>query len=71
MLYEHQKRSGSLSVESIAISMSECAQVDMDFADSLKVLQKMIDEGSRMANLEKVLGQGAKFLLCHDGADAL
>lgn len=70
MLYEHQKRSGSLSVESIAISMSECAQVDMDFADSLKVLQKMIDEGSRMANLEKVLGQDAVFLLCHDGADA-
>ncbi|KAK3669797.1 hypothetical protein LTR78_010314 [Recurvomyces mirabilis] len=51
--------------------MSRCGQLNVTFSQALQVLERMIDEGSRFANLEKVIGSGAVFLLCHPGSDAL
>lgn len=71
MLYEYQKCPSSLTLDIIAGLMSGCEPLDISHAQSLKTLRNMMDEGSRFANLERVLGQGAVFLLCHSGADAL
>ncbi|KAK5165173.1 uncharacterized protein LTR77_009271 [Saxophila tyrrhenica] len=71
MLYEYQKSSDSIPLDTIAVSMCECDQPNLDFAHSLQVLKSMIEEGSRFANLERVLGQGAVFVMCHPGSDAL
>ncbi|OQN95096.1 hypothetical protein B0A48_18828 [Cryoendolithus antarcticus] len=71
MLYEYQKSSSSISLDAIAGLMSECAPLNIDHAQSLQTLRNMIDEGSRFANLERVLGQGSVLLLCHNGADAM
>lgn len=53
MLYECHKRSALISLESITTSISEAEQVNTSFADSLKVLCNMINQGSQMANLER------------------
>ncbi len=71
MLYEYQRSPQSTSLEAIATTMSECVQLNITFSHALQVLERMIDEGSRFANLEKALGSGAVFLLCHPGSDAL
>ena len=46
-------------------------QLKITFAEAKRVLERMVDEGSRFANLEKALGFGTVFLLCHPGSDAL
>jgi hypothetical protein len=71
MLYEYQRSPEFTSLETIATSMSECVQLNITFPHAIQVLERMVDEGSRFANLEKDLGFGAVFLLCHPGSDAL
>ena len=71
MLYEYQRSPKSTSLETIATTMSECDQLNVTYLHAIKVLKRMVDEGSRFANLEKDLGSGAVFLLCHPGSDAL
>ncbi|KAK3615657.1 hypothetical protein LTR22_027348 [Elasticomyces elasticus] len=71
MLYEYQRATDSIPLGTVAMTTSECGQVDMTFSQAMQVLERMVDEGSRFANLERVLGCGAVFLLCHAGSDAL
>lgn len=71
MLYEYQISPASPSLETIATTMSGSVQLNVAFPHALQVLERMFDEGSRFANLEKALGSGAVFLLCHPGSDAL
>lgn len=71
MLYEYQRSPESVSLQTVATTMSRCGQLDVTFSQALQILERMIDEGSRFANLEKDLGSGAVFLLCHPGSDAL
>lgn len=71
MLYEYQKAAGSPSLDSVAVSMCNCTELGITYRQASCVLNKMMDEGSRFANLEKALGDGAVFALCHKGADAL
>ncbi|KAK3613244.1 hypothetical protein LTR56_027997, partial [Elasticomyces elasticus] len=70
MLYEYQRATDSITLGIVATAMSECGQLDMTFSQAPRVLERMVDEGSRFANLERVLGCGAVFLLCHAGSDA-
>lgn len=71
MLYEYQRSSSSITLDAIAGLMATCEPLKIDYAQSLQTLRNMVDEGSRFANLERVLGQGAVFFLCHSGADSL
>ncbi|KAK1808039.1 hypothetical protein LTR12_017601 [Friedmanniomyces endolithicus] len=52
------------------MTMSECGQLDMTLSQAIRVLERMVDEGSRFANLERGLRCGAVFFLCHAGSDA-
>ncbi|KAK4891910.1 hypothetical protein LTR49_028633, partial [Elasticomyces elasticus] len=70
MLYEYQRATDSITLGIVATAMSECGQLDMTFSQAPRVLERMVDEGSCFANLERVLGCGAVFLLCHAGSDA-
>lgn len=71
MLYEYRKSTNLIPLEKIATLISECDRLYLDFARSLQVLKRMVDEGSRFANLERVLGHSIVFLLCYDGSNAL
>ena len=71
MLYEYQRSRESLPLGTIAATMSESACLNMNSKQAFKVLDRMIDEGSRFANLEQSLGSGTVFLLCHPGSHAL
>ena len=71
MLYEYQKSAESPSLETIAATRSGCTQLGIGFSQALRVLKRMLDEGSRFANLENAVGYGAVLLLCHKGSDAL
>lgn len=51
--------------------MSECEQLNISSSQAIQVLERMVHEGSRFANLERVLGCGAVFLVCHAGSNAL
>lgn len=71
MLYEYQKAPGSTCLDTIAVAMSQCSEFGVSVPQATRVLKRMVDEGSRFANLERALGSGAVFLLCHVGADSL
>ncbi len=71
MLYEHQRALDSTPLQTIATTISECGQLDISFSQAMLVLKSMVDKGSRFANLERVLGSGAVFLLCYASSDAL
>ena len=71
MLYDYQKAPDSPSLGDIALAMSQYSDCAVDVPHAQQVLERMVDEGSRFANLERVLGPGAVFLLCHAGADNL
>lgn len=71
MLYEQQKYPHAPRVEDIAQALTRDPVLGMTYSSSVELLERMLDEGSRFANLERVLGRGAVFLLCHSGSDAL
>ena len=71
MLVELQKRTGSLPLGLVAAAMSNCEQLHISKGGAFQTLERMMDEGSRFANLEKVLGLGAVFVLSHEGSDSL
>ena len=71
MLVELQKKTGSKSLGLVAATMSNCEQLHISQARAFQILERMLDEGSRFANLEKLLGLGAVFVLSHEGSDHL
>lgn len=52
---EYLRDSDSIPLGTVAMTMSECGQLDMTLSQAIRVLERMVDEGSRFANLERGL----------------
>ncbi|KAK4908771.1 hypothetical protein LTR49_022391 [Elasticomyces elasticus] len=71
MLDEYQRASDVTPLQTVATTISEYGQFNISSSPAMQILERMVDEEIRFANLERVLGCGAVFLLCHAGSDAL